>query len=316
MTRSTPTSQPPSGEVDDRISASWRSDFEQSLIESASQEQPPTDLAARAIERIDYRRRLNSLAIPRRSPLRTVVYWGAAVGMAASLTLAFAQYRRVTPAIEREKEPLGAAATVGSAARIPSFDPCTVGTRARGREPLIDDFEDGDDTIVARDGREGFWRWARDTDAPGTAPALLPNPRPEAKEGNRAALHVKGEQLKDWGASVELTFQPRCYDASAYDGVAFSARGPGRIYVALRQVDVIPPEFQGTCERDCYNAHVRKIDLSDRFQEYEVRWGEVEQRGYGKPHLDSTRLHDIAFQIRPEDTPYDVWIDTVRFIQR
>jgi predicted aconitase len=127
---------------------------------------------------------------------------------------------------------------------------------------------------------------------------------------------VKGEQLKDWGASVELTFQPRCYDASTYEGIAFSARGPGRIYVALRQVDVIPPEFQGTCERDCYNAHVRKIDLSERFQEYEVRWNEVAQRGYGKPHLDATRLHDIAFQIRSEDTPYDVWIDTVRFIQR
>ncbi|MGC4069070.1 MAG: hypothetical protein QM784_31385 [Polyangiaceae bacterium] len=316
MTRSTPSPEPPRGDQQDSTSGSWRSDFEQSLIESASMEQPATDLASRALERIAYRGRLNALASHPRSPVRAIVYWGAAVGLAASLILAFVQTRRATPAIALGKEPLGATAPAGSSARIPAFDPCTIGTRARGREPLIDDFEDGDDTIVARDGREGFWRWARDTDAPGTAPALLPNPRPEAKEGNRSALHVKGEQLKDWGASVELTFQPRCYDASAYDGIAFSARGPGRIYVALRQVDVIPPEFQGTCDHDCYNAHVRKIDLSERFQEYEVRWSEVEQRGYGKPRLDATRLHDIAFQVRSEDTPYDVWIDTVRFLQR
>jgi hypothetical protein len=196
------------------------------------------------------------------------------------------------------------------------LDPCFERTRAEGRDPFIDDFEDSDDTITPRDGRSGFWRWARDTDAPGTAPALLPNPRPERKPGNLQALHVKGDQLKDWGASVELTLKPNCYDASAYAGIAFSARGPGRIYVALRQVDVIPPEFHGTCEHDCYNAHVRKIDLDERFRDYEVRWTDVEQRGYGKPKLDVTRLHDIAFQIRPEDTPYDVWIDTLRFIER
>jgi hypothetical protein len=32
------------------------------------------------------------------------------------------------------------------------------------------------------------------------------------------------------------------------------------------------------------------------------------------PPLDASRLQSVAFLIRPEDTPYDVWLDDVRFL--
>jgi hypothetical protein len=32
------------------------------------------------------------------------------------------------------------------------------------------------------------------------------------------------------------------------------------------------------------------------------------------PPLDASRLHSVAFLIHPEDTPYDVWLDEVRFL--
>jgi hypothetical protein len=132
---------------------------------------------------------------------------------------------------------------------------------------------------------------------------------------NRQALHVKGARLSDWGASVEFTFQPACYDASAYRGLALRAKGPGRVYLAAREVRLIPPEGGGTCDgHDCYNAHVMKLDLSAKFAVYEARWVDLQQRGYGKPALDPSSLHSITVMIKPEDTPYDVWIDDLKFL--
>ena len=36
--------------------------------------------------------------------------------------------------------------------------------------------------------------------------------------------------------------------------------------------------------------------------------------GVDRPALDPSRLHSLAFLIRPEDTPYDVWLDEIRFV--
>jgi hypothetical protein len=187
---------------------------------------------------------------------------------------------------------------------------------AEGGAALIDDFEDGDDAVARLEQRAGFWRWAREIDAPGTAPALLPSPRPDPTAANRLAIHVKGGALRDWGAVVEVSFRPPCYDASRYAGFTFEARGPGRIYVAPREVSVIPLAEGGTCELDCHNPHVKKLDLTEGWQRYEVRWAETWQRGVGKPALDPSRLNSLAFLVRPEDTPYDVWLDDVRFLER
>jgi hypothetical protein len=195
-------------------------------------------------------------------------------------------------------------------------DPCLALAPSAGSEPSIDDFEDGDDAVRSLEGRAGFWRWAREIDAPGTAPALIPVPRADATRANRLAQHVKGGQLMDWGATIEFDFRPACYDASKYVGVSFQARGPGRIYVAPRERSVIPIAEGGSCESDCHNPHVAKIELESAWRTYQVRWSELRQRGIGKPPLDARRLHSLAFLIRPEDTPYDVWLDDVRFLQR
>ncbi len=83
----------------------------------------------------------------------------------------------------------------------------------------------------------GFWRWAREIDAPGTAPALIPVPRPDATRANRLAQHVKGGQLVDWGATIEFDFRPACYDASQYVGVSFSsARSRAHLLCTARAV--------------------------------------------------------------------------------
>lgn len=278
-------------------------------------ETAPPNLGERVLARVAYRERLAQHARPRRSRQRATIA-ALSVGLAVAAAFAIApRFREPPPPIAAEQPPASAAVPAPASKRVVP-DPCRERRSAPGLAPLIDDFEDGDDAIASLEERAGFWRWPREIDAPGTAPALIPSPRPEPTPESRLAIHVKGGELVDWGATVEFTFRPACYDASKYAGIAFAARGPGRIYVAAREPAVIPIAEGGTCEVDCHNPHVMKIDLDAGFRNYEVRWEQTRQRGKAKPALDPSRLNSIAFLVRPEDTPYDVWLDDVRFIPR
>ncbi|MEO8900289.1 MAG: hypothetical protein ABI488_01705 [Polyangiaceae bacterium] len=303
------------------------------LIQAARREGPRADLGEQVWAELAYRTRLEQTP-PRPQVRRPAALWLAGSAVVVALAVLFAVRptgRAVAPEAPIAAEASGRSASSStpgrtaaagssnaapSGALVPAADPCRDGARALGLDPRIDDFEDGDDAVQALEGRAGFWRWARETDAPGTAPALIPIPRPEPLRSNRLALHVKGGQLVDWGATLELDFRPSCYDASAYGGIGFRARGPGRIYVAPREVSVIPIAEGGTCDHDCHNPHVKSVDLDATWRTYRVHWTDVRQRGAGKPALDAQRLHSLAFLIRPEDTPYDVWLDDVHFIAR
>jgi hypothetical protein len=284
---------------------------------AAGREAAPANLAERVLDHVAYRARLEQRFGKPSGPRRRVVLCGAAtIGLAAAAWL-WARAPQPGPRIAAEQpKPATASAAPGSSPSSTSVvDPCRARLAASGTAPLIDDFEDGDDALAPLEERAGFWRWARESDAPGTAPALLPVPRPDASARSRLALRVKGGQLYDWGATVEVNFRPPCYDATRYSGIALSARGPGRIYVSLREVGVIPVFEGGTCERDCYNSHVAKLELGREWRDYQVGWADLRQRGIDRPALDPSRLHSIAFLIRAEDTPYDVWLDDVGFVE-
>jgi hypothetical protein len=303
-----------------------------SLLRLAKNERPASELEARVLDSLAYRSRLEESAprpLARRLPLPYV-----ATGLAAAAALALWFSRNPSEEkvevdhepIEIGAEPLGTSPALAASStsnppklEVPKpvvFDPCVARVVANGNAPLVDDFEDGDDAVLPNEQREGLWRWVRDTDAPGTAPALLPVPRQNKTSRNQLALHVKGERLREWGATIEFVFGGKCYDASAYAGIAFEARGSTRIYVAPREVKVIPVSEGGLCEADCHNNHILQIELEPRWTKHEVRFEDVEQRGYDRPALDPSRLHSLAFLIRPEDTPYDVWLDNIQFIPR
>jgi len=293
------------------------------LLGAARADAPPADLGERVLEQLGYRARLERMATRCSPPRRRRLAAGALVLLAAGVLLAlFALHPQADLPIAAEpstasKPPLAPGAAPSAAQHVASaVDPCLSRAPASGSEPLIDDFEDGDDEIRPLEGRAGFWRWAREIDAPGTAPALIPIPRPDATRANRFAQHVKGGQLVDWGATIEFDFRPACYDASRYVGVSFQARGPGRIYFAPRERSVIPIAEGGSCQAECHNPHAIKIELDASWHTYQVRWSDVRQRGIGKPELDPRHLHSLAFLIRSEDTPYDVWVDDLRFLQR
>lgn len=289
----------------------------QATTAAARGETAPAHLAERVLESVQYRLRLEApVAAQRRAHRLRLLALGCATMAAAAAGWAFIRTPQATAPIVAEGAVAVATPSVAGRAGSAVLPPCRARAAATGGSPLLDDFEDGDDALAPLEQRAGFWRWARESDAPGTAPALMPVPRADATARNKLALHVKGGRLFDWGATVEVDFRPPCYDASHYLGVKLQARGPGRVYVALREMDVIPLAEGGSCERDCHNPHVAKIELSADWRSYEFRWADLRQRGIDTPALDASRLHSVAFLIRPEDTPYDVWLDDVRFLPR
>jgi hypothetical protein len=197
-------------------------------------------------------------------------------------------------------------------------NPCANAYQAAGKMPLIDDFEDADSRSVSAEGRGGPWMLHFDFDEPGTVQRFLRGePRPESTPSNGHALHVTGPELRDWGALAHVLFGPHsCYDASAYAGITFAARGPGRIFAGIQVVDVTPRRWGGTCDKDCYNTHVARIDLTSSWQSFELAWDQFRQRGYNVVPVDPTAINSVVFQARAEDTPFDFWIDDIAFLPR
>ncbi len=196
--------------------------------------------------------------------------------------------------------------------------PCSEPAVARGNEPLVDDFEHDRFRPARRDGRRAVWIYVTDQSDTAKDNFIVPSqlPEPERSAENQKAIHLKEGSLREWGASLELVLEGGCYDASAYRGVTFRAKGGVRVQVSAREPRIIPVSAGGTCKEDCYLGHRAAIDLSDEWKTYQVHWEEFRRRGYDAKPLDPSRLHSIQFLIEPDDTPFDVWIDDVRLLEK
>jgi hypothetical protein len=276
------------------------------LLRSARLEKPPADIELQVMRGLARRRAAGESAWSPGVRARRAALAAALLAAAAALVF-WVRREPTTQGLAVVAEPRSLRSNAPASA-------CAHPLHAGGGEPAIDDFEDGDGAVLPLEGRRGVWIEVRDVDAPGRSRPLLPALRPQEVDHNRFALHVVGGELRDWGANTQFSFEPPCYDASIYAGIAFSARGPGRVYLSVSEVRVVSVDYGGTCTRDCYNAHARKIDLTGTWQRYEVRWSELHQRGYETPPLDPRSLHTVAFVVRAEDTPYDLWIDDVAFL--
>ncbi|HTV17257.1 MAG TPA: hypothetical protein VMG12_01260, partial [Polyangiaceae bacterium] len=131
---------------------------------------------------------------------------------------------------------------------IPSAD-CTA-TVGSGRDGLIDDFEDNNSQISVRDGRNGFWHIVRDGSADAQiSPDEPPLPESNGLNSSRGAMHVTGSGFTDWGAglSMELRSTVLPFDASAYQGIRFWARGEPSLRLVLLQQNLATGDRCTTC---------------------------------------------------------------------
>jgi len=193
---------------------------------------------------------------------------------------------------------------------------------AHGDQPLIEDFESEDSRVLPLDGRSGGWMTYDDETGKQSPPgrsALFPSKIPGGRGRSQHGLHVTGGKFTLWGVTfgAELA-NASCYDASAYAGVDFWAKGPGKLRVGFQMIDVQDVKYGGICQKDCFNSHRAVVTLGKTFQEYRVRWEELAQQWDGGARIafDPKRIRFIEFAVAPEDTPFDVWLDDVSFLRR
>lgn len=192
---------------------------------------------------------------------------------------------------------------------------------------LVDDFEDGDQAAFKGFQREGWWFSAGDATE---SAKLFPErgtfrperlPAAEANRDNLFAAHLKAEGQKDWGAvwGVSLRWESkgiRCpLNVSPFAGLRFRAKGPGTVRVAFGMPETEPPDAGGTCTSGCYDVHGKVFYLTDRWDEYLVRWDRVEQQGWGtQARFDPARIVSLQLAVKPKELPADFWIDDIAFV--
>ncbi len=296
------------------------SELEQSVLASARGDAPRAALRKAAFARVvsEYR-----------AQQRRYLVGGLAVGVT---TLALAAgvllvHRRVPLPVLVAPElsalspvkPVSPATPVASG--VAPFTRCAPALVAEGGNPLIDDFEDGDAHAPMLEHRAGQWLTYNDgtsneSPPPGTPFSALRIPG--GRGDSHFGVHNTGGKFSKWGASLSLTLNPHhCYDASAYAGIQFWARGRGEIRAVVKVTQVVTEEFGGTCQHDCFDVHAKTIKLSKQFEHVTVRWDELSQVGFGEQvPFDPHSLDGIEFAVRPEQTPFDFWIDDVSFLPR
>jgi hypothetical protein len=193
---------------------------------------------------------------------------------------------------------------------------------------LIDDFEDGDGRLFKGFERDGFWFSASDkTDGSSISPSgsFLPEllAAAESTKENRYAAHLKAAGQTEWGAVwgsalVWARQGIKCpLNVSGFGGIAFRAKGPGKIRVAISVPEVVPKDQGGKCTEGCYDAHGRVFLLSDKWDSYEVRWDKLAQAGWGTDaRFTPERVVSLGFNVDTKSLPIEFWIDDVSFIPR
>lgn len=184
---------------------------------------------------------------------------------------------------------------------------------------LIDDFEDGDDSILESDGRQGTWVVSNDGNGdqePGNAEPVIPALLVPARDQSERALHTSGGGFDLWGAYVRAYLRVeagnnRPYDASRHTGVRFFARsGDDEEHSAFLQV----PTLETTMCPGCGDHFGSEFTYASEWREYRLPFDEMEQRGLGPPRPALAEMQVVAVQVLFEaGVDFDLWIDDIGF---
>lgn len=194
---------------------------------------------------------------------------------------------------------------------------------------VIDDLDDGDASIAEVKGRIGAWYTYNDETATGEQ---SPDPGKDfapAAGGPRDVgfmAQTTGGGFTEWGAGMGFDLNNAgtakgVWDASAFTGVAFYARGNAPVRIAIATRAVVPVASGGTCMpgeaegEECDDAHGKTLTLDATWRQYVVPFSEITQDGWGRPaEFDAKTLTGIQFQIA-KGVEFDVYIDEIGFYE-
>jgi hypothetical protein len=255
-----------------------------------------------------------------RRSLALAVGLASVVGCAASAagTPAAVSSAPESPAFGGERAQFGASASgrvvderVGRCQDVP----------ADGRDPLLADFEQ--DSIFLRPVPERYGVWYMSNDG---SPGGEQSPASYAAErggpaGSNYAVHFRVQGFSEWGAVVGFLLRHapeegiKCpFNAEAFEGISFLARGSGRIRVNLATPETTPTEQEGRCQRGCWDNHGAFVFLNEQWTEHRLPWSAFAQQGWGAAtRLNVRELLAVNFSVLREDQPVELWLDDVAF---
>jgi hypothetical protein len=202
-------------------------------------------------------------------------------------------------------------------------------------ELLLDDLDDGDGAIHEVGGRIGSWFSYND----GTATTQVPGPNGDfipAEGGAQDSAYyarTQGDSFTEWGAGFGFDInntgvdgpagegEKKPYDASAYQGIRFLAKGNVPVRVGILVSAVVEDTYGGGCTppaeptegEDCGDAHGKDLSLTGEWKEYRVPFEGLKQGDWGKPaDFDAATITSIHFDIA-QGLTFDVGIDRLGF---
>lgn len=221
--------------------------------------------------------------------------------------------------------PSGSAGAAGSDSRPscpaiksdPSPPVLACSLTAAGTAPTLDDFDDGNLFLRPLEQRVGTWYSFTDET---TGCAKL-----SVEKGNSSpALHFTGGGFSNWGAGFGISLawsiaqNGMCtYDLSAYAGVRFRARGNATVRMNVASRASAFQSAGGDCpdSEGCFDQQGRNFGLSTDFQDFEISFCSLGQRGFGAPlgPLDRTQATNLNFLVQSTSN-FDVWLDDIEFV--
>lgn len=188
----------------------------------------------------------------------------------------------------------------------------------------IDDFEDGDAQIHRVFERDGWW-WVSTDETSGDLIPARGAERPATLPEGGLAMHFAAAGFSEWGAILGMSLEwagegvTCAFNAAAYEGFRFRAKGAGSlpVQVALPETNGPEGDARSKCADNCWDHYQVVLQLTQDWSRHEVRWADLQQGGWGKAvPFDAEHLLGILFSPKPEDLPIDAWIDDIEFIPR
>jgi endoglucanase len=191
--------------------------------------------------------------------------------------------------------------------------------RECGESARIDDAEDGDNRILVREGRGGYWFTSVDSAGSTLVPTGTFTMSGPGHAGSLHAAHMHGTMASAGNslyASMGFGFaDPHgAYDASRYSGIAFWAKGPAHVRVQIP--DAYTDPGGGNCT-DCYNDFGIELALTADWQRYTIPFEWLAQKpGWGDPRsaLTTSEIFAMEWQFGTPGREFDVWVDDITFV--
>jgi hypothetical protein len=190
---------------------------------------------------------------------------------------------------------------------------------------MIDNLDDGDGAILMAGGRQGPWHAFNDTSGGNQQPPVNGPFKPESggANGTPYGVHTTGSNYMFGGVGFDLdnptstpeSMQSQGYDAGAYTGISFWAKGNGNLRVELSQKEFVPTDRGGSCTAGCWNVYgSRAIQgmLTATWKQFTIPFSSLQRdTGPSTPPFNPSALMGIAF--KHEGATFDFWIDEVQF---